>query len=76
MILKEFGIELAPESDPMTYNDAKMYCFTLTHDGKIGWRMPVYEEWCYITGSDGWWDNPLFCFYVEQKQVRPVRDLR
>ena len=78
MILKEFGIELAPESDPMTYNDAKMYCFTLTHDNKIGWRMPVYEEWCCIPEleHDGWYEKSVLSTCVDKRRVRPVRDIR
>lgn len=76
MILEEFGIELAPESVDMTYNEARLYCFTLTHDNKIGWRMPNYDEWCCITGGDGWWDDPLMGDDDVLQRVRPVRDLR
>ena len=76
MILEEFGIELAPESEPMTYDEARMYCFTLTHDNKIGWRMPLYEEWCYITGGDGWYEKSVLSTCVDKRRVRPVRDLR
>lgn len=28
----------------LTYDDAKLYCFSLVHEGKTGWRLPTIEE--------------------------------
>lgn len=28
----------------LSYEDAKLYCFSLTVDGKTGWRFPTEEE--------------------------------
>jgi hypothetical protein len=45
MIIEEFGIELAPLSESaMSYSEAKLYCFTLSYDCKIGWRLPSYGQ--------------------------------
>ena len=38
--------EIAPNNNPKVFNydDAKLYCFALTIDGKIGWRLPTIDE--------------------------------
>jgi hypothetical protein len=38
--------EIAPKETErlLTWNDAKLYCFSLTIDGKTGWRLPTKEE--------------------------------
>ena len=38
--------EIAPQEYEIKVNwyDAKLYCFTLTIDGKTGWRLPTVEE--------------------------------
>lgn len=36
----------APRSEQLlTYNDAKIYCFFLNHDGLGGWRLPTIAEY-------------------------------
>ena len=39
-------IEVAPIKYPkaLKYEDAKLYCFALTIDGKTGWRLPTIDE--------------------------------
>jgi hypothetical protein len=38
--------EIAPKSTEIEANweDAKLYCFSLKVDGKVGWRLPTREE--------------------------------
>lgn len=80
MILEEFGIELAPEAPEMTYEEAKFYCLTLTHDGKIGWRLPRFEEYNAIEEIQyGWWENCVLKpedYAIIKLPTTPVRDLR
>lgn len=40
------NIEIAPKSTEIQANwdDARLYCFGLNIDGKIGWRLPTREE--------------------------------
>ena len=77
MILKEFGIELAPLSEmAMSYTEAKMYCFALTYNGKIGWRLPSYDEWEIIPPIAGWYENKLASDGTLSRRVTPVRDFR
>lgn len=75
------NIEVGPESDKlMTYNEAVMYCFCFTQDGKIGWRLPTREEcdWIGETATIGNWyqDDPLKDDTDEFWAVTPVRDKR
>ena len=39
-------IEFEPNNNPkvLNYDDAKLYCFALTIDGKTGWRLPTIDE--------------------------------
>ena len=77
MIIEEFGIELAPLSESaMSYSEAKLYCFTLSYDCKIGWRLPSYEEWEIIPHIVGWHENKLARDSTFPRRVTPVRDLR
>ena len=41
------NIELAPEEyhKRLTYEEAKLYCFSLNIDGKVGWRLPTFKEY-------------------------------
>ena len=54
-------IEIAPKSTEIKVNwyDAKLYCFTLTIDGKTGWRLPTVEElklfYTQINDLRGWY---------------------
>lgn len=48
-------IEIAPrefEFETKSYDDAKLYCFSLNIDGKVGWRLPTREELDSIYESD------------------------
>ena len=40
------NFEIAPKSTEIQSNwhDARLYCFSLNIDGKIGWRLPTKEE--------------------------------
>jgi hypothetical protein len=40
------NFEIAPKETEAFLNwfDAKLYCFALNIDGKIGWRLPTKEE--------------------------------
>jgi hypothetical protein len=40
------NIELAPEeyTKELTWDEAKLYCFALNIDGKVGWRIPTMAE--------------------------------
>lgn len=38
------NIELGPTTSCIKWEDAKLYCFSLNIDGKIGWRLPTIEE--------------------------------
>ena len=55
-------IEIAPPEywKDLLYEDAKLYCFSLTIDGKVGWRLPRENE---SIDNCGYWclceDNPL-----------------
>jgi hypothetical protein len=57
----------------MTYDEARMYCFSLNIDGKIGWRLPTSNEYMqnskiteslHLGRTKGTW------------YVTPVRDLK
>jgi hypothetical protein len=39
-------IEIAPKSTEIlaTWNDARLYCFSLIIDDKTGWRLPTKDE--------------------------------
>lgn len=38
--------EIAPKETEIqaSWNDAKLYCFSLNIDGKVGWRLPTKDE--------------------------------
>jgi hypothetical protein len=71
-------IELSPiETETFTnsFDAAKLYCFSLNVDGKIGWRLPTQEEYYgnkYIYGS--WYVGRPTANIVWY--VTPVRDLK
>ncbi len=46
--------EIAPKSTEIQANwdDARLYCFSLNIDGKIGWRLPTKEELTEIHESN------------------------
>lgn len=53
------NFEIAPESTEIKLNwhDARLYCFSLTIDGKTGWRLPTKEELKEIYLSDNDFEN-------------------
>ena len=61
-------IEIAPKSTEveLKWNDAKLYCFSLTIGGKTGWRLPTKEELNEIYESDNdfhkdwYWSSTVF----------------
>jgi hypothetical protein len=40
------NFEIAPKSteSQLTWDEARMYCFSLKVDGKVGWRLPTKQE--------------------------------
>jgi len=67
--------EIAPKETEvrLTWDDAKLYCFSLNIDGKTGWRLPTakelndiydsendFEEW-YHWSSTVFSDNQVWC---------------
>ena len=46
--------EIAPKETEIKSNwdDAKLYCFTLNIDGKVGWRLPTIDELREIYNSE------------------------
>jgi hypothetical protein len=59
------NFEIAPKETEIRANwyDAKLYCFSLNIDGKVGWRLPTLEELEEIFLSvhdlepDGYWSS-------------------
>lgn len=59
------NFEIAPKTSEIQANwyDAKLYCFSLNIDGKIGWRLPTKEELTVIYESqndlvgNGYWSS-------------------
>jgi hypothetical protein len=56
------NFEIAPKSteSQLTWDDARLYCFSLKVDGKVGWRLPTKDELTEIYHSDsdfelGWY---------------------
>ena len=71
-------IEIAPYEyiKRMSFEDSKLYCFSLNIDGKIGWRLPTYVEYINIDGLGGWYDDDEWKHKVDKYYVTPVRDLK
>jgi hypothetical protein len=66
-------IELAPTSKyTMTYDEAWLYCATLTHSNKYDWRMPTIQDMDIDT--EGWLLNDEEVYYSWPMVVTPVRD--
>jgi hypothetical protein len=72
-------IEIAPTEywKRITMEEAKLYCFSLNIDGKIGWRLPTEREYYNE------YNIPMLC-WNQDSNVRPgmirgtvpVRDLK
>ena len=56
------NFEIAPKSTEIQANweDARLYCFSLNIDGKIGWRLPTKEELKEIYESDNDFDGNYY----------------
>jgi len=69
---ENYMIELAPTSKyTMTYDEAWLYCITLTYDNKHDWRMPTIQDMDIDT--EGWLLNDEED-YSWPMVVTPVRD--
>jgi hypothetical protein len=74
-------IEIAPKEyeAPLIFKEAKLYCFSLNIDGKIGWRLPNSVEY-ELTEKTGWSVDDLH-FFTDTFKLRvqflttPVRDI-
>ena len=70
-------IEIGEKSDArMTYAEAVVYCFLLNIDGKIGWRLPTYDEYIEHLEIVGWRCDMDKYHEWDSKHVTPVRDLK
>ena len=76
-------IEIAPEEywKELTLPESIVYCFSLSIDGKIGWRLPTETEYvdriCSI-GYTGWDQSDADDVYDTSDTLTciPVRDLK
>ena len=71
-------IEIAPGEyiKRMPFEDAKLYCFSLSIDGKIGWRLPTTAEYYDNLVITGWRCDEDQYYEWDSKYVTPVRDLK
>lgn len=53
-----------------SYHDAKLYCFSLNIDGKIGWRLPTCDELRTIADG-GDWRNAIWYWCAEDSYLPP-----
>jgi hypothetical protein len=73
---KELKIEIGPISpESMSYDNAMLYCFSFNLDGKIGWRMPRFNEYI-ASNAMGWYVHDDLRHTNELYPVTPVRDLK
>jgi hypothetical protein len=65
-------VEHGPRSEnKMTYDEAIMYCFWFTYNGKKGWRLPTFHE--FLDGNSWYKDAEI----TKRKwYVKPVRDIK
>lgn len=69
-------IEYAPTETEIytdSYHDAKLYCFSLNIDGKVGWRLPTSAE-LRIIAEGGYWDNWAW-YWCEGDAYLPPQNL-
>lgn len=63
-------IEIAPLSDKMSYDEAWLYCATLTHNNKYDWRIPTDYEFTYNDEID---EEAVYELRPSYWRVQPVR---
>jgi hypothetical protein len=76
-------IEVAPKSPELGFDEAWLYCVTLTYNNKYDWHMPDYDEYydCNmneILNGYGWVDDQYYTleeamFGFTNNSVIPVR---
>ncbi len=51
------AIELSPKQyqTSLTWDEAKLYCFSLNINGSIGWRLPTINEVVALKLNDGYY---------------------
>ena len=81
------NFELSPKEywKSLNQSEIQLYCFSLNIDGKIGWRLPTYEELNKLLASNivsiglaGWHQNDIHdqrFKLTEEMYCYPVRDL-
>ena len=69
-------IEFAPAvTEVMSFNQAWLYCLTLSHDGHKDWRMPdIVDSWAYPTFELHGWFLDDEHYNQGPYTVTPVRD--
>lgn len=62
-------LEVAPDNyrPELTWEEAKMYCFSLDIDGTIGWRLPTSFEWNTLTIQDSMCDYSYIHPWLSQR---------
>jgi hypothetical protein len=77
---KPLDFEIAPKSTEVqaTLDEAKMYCFSLELDGKVGWRLPTKYELIKIYRIDNDFEKDWYLssteFYVDSIFMVPFYD--
>ena len=67
-------IEIAPTTTTLfTYDEAWLYCATLTLDNNYDWRMPTIRD--MDDSIDGWLDEEKDDYVLWPQRVTPVRDV-
>lgn len=75
-------LEVAPDEyfiEDVTYDEAIMYCFTLSVNGVVGWRLPSYDEIAYLRECRNLEDTAIASDALDYEKrysltVVPVRD--
>ena len=71
--------EIAPEWIKATWDDARLYCFSLNIDGKTGWRLPTVGELHRMYNLNlikpaNWWSSEMTNNHI--KYMSPYRKVR
>ena len=64
-------LEVAPHEyrPELTWQEAKMYCFSLNIDGTIGWRLPTSFEWNALTIQDSMCDYSYLYPWINRQNM-------